>query len=56
MQIEPKLAHISMIPGDALKINVGISYKCDIVIMSNGKLRIYHSDSDSDSDGESLEL
>ena len=50
MDIESKLAHINMVPGDAIKINVGISYKCDIVVMSNGKLRIYYND------GESLEL
>lgn len=44
MQIESKLSNIAMVPGDALKINVGILYKADIVVMSNGKLRIYYGD------------
>ncbi len=44
MQIEPKLAHIGMVPGDTLKINVGISYKCDIAVMPDGKLRVYYAD------------
>ena len=43
MQIEPRLAHISMVPGDSIKINVGISYKCDIMVKPDGTLRIYHS-------------
>ncbi len=50
MNIESKLAHISMVPGDAIKVNVGISYKCDIVVLSGGKLRIYYND------GECLEV
>ena len=29
-------------PGDTIKINVGISYKCDIVIAPGGKLRVYY--------------
>jgi len=43
MQVEPKFAHISMAPGDSIKINVGISYKCDITVGPDGKLRIYHN-------------
>ena len=50
MQIESKLSHISMVPGDVIKINVGINYKADIVILANGKLRVYYED------GKSLEI
>lgn len=44
MKMESKLANIAMVPGDALKINVGIQYKCDIVILHTGKLRVYYED------------
>ena len=42
MQIEPSKARIAMNPGDTVRIDVGISYKCDITILSNGKLRVYY--------------
>ena len=44
MQVESKLSHINMSPGDVIKINVGISYKADVVIMTDGKLRVYYGD------------
>ena len=50
MEIRSKLSHIDMVPGDVIKINVGISYKADIVVMADGKLRIYYNG------GESLEI
>lgn len=46
MQIKSKLSHIDMVPGDVIKINVGIKYKADIVIMQDGKLRVYYGDGD----------
>lgn len=33
-----------MEPGDRMKINVGITHKCDILIMPTGKLWIYYED------------
>jgi hypothetical protein len=44
MRIEPSKTRITMDPGDTIKINVGISYKCDITILSDGKLRVYYGD------------
>lgn len=50
MQIESKLSHVSMVPGDVMKINVGIHYKISVVVMHDGRLRVYHGD------GEYLEI
>ena len=44
MEIESKLSHISMVPGDVIKINVGISYKADIVVMSDGSIVIHYGE------------
>ena len=50
MEIKPNSAYISMVPGDKLKLNVGIDYKCDIIVLSDGDLRIYYKG------GKSIEL
>jgi len=42
MQIESKLSHIDMVPGDVIKIHVGMNYKADIVVMADGKIRVYY--------------
>lgn len=44
MKITSKSSHVNMEPGDRMKINVGITHKCDILIMPNGKLWVYHGD------------
>lgn len=44
MEIKPRSVDISMVPGDRLSITVGIMYKCEIVVESNGELRIYYDD------------
>ena len=42
MNIKPRHIDIDMVPGDSISINVGINYKCDIEVSSNGKLKIYY--------------
>lgn len=42
MEFKPHSVDLSMVPGDQIKITVGIMHKCDISVKPNGELRIYY--------------
>ena len=42
MEIKPRITDISMVPGDNIRITVGINYVCEVSIKPDGTLRVYY--------------